>query len=78
MVNEVAEIKEVDEVLSYIKRAFPKIHREDFNDEYDSIAFKIAREWLLENGYEAYDFVWDILWKVTDMRLRTRYRKKGK
>jgi len=67
-----AERKWMDSVL------LPRRQREDFNDEYDSIASKVAREWLLENEYEVYDFVWDILYKVTDLRLRTKARKKGR
>jgi hypothetical protein len=50
VVKEMAERKWMDGVL------FPRRQREDFSDEYDSIASKVAKEWLLENGYEAYSY----------------------
>jgi predicted GIY-YIG superfamily endonuclease len=71
MVKEMAERKWMDSVL------LPRRQRDDFNDEYDSIVSKVAKDWLIENGYEVYDFVWDILWKLTDLRLRTKAREKG-
>lgn len=52
--------------------------RFDFNAEYNSIASKVAKGWLLENGYEVYDFFWDFLGKVTDLRFRIKARKKGR
>jgi len=52
--------------------------RFDFNDEYNSIASKVAKGWLLENGYEVYNFIWDFLGKVTDLRFRIKARKKGR
>ena len=59
MVKEMAERKWMDSVL------LPRRQREDFNDEYDSISRKVAKEWLLENGYEVYDFIWNILSPLT-------------
>jgi len=52
--------------------------RFDFNDEYNSFASKIAKGWLLENGYEVYNFIYDFLGKVTDLRFRIKARKKGR
>ncbi len=47
MVKQVAdERKWIDSIL------LPRRHREDFNDEYDSIASKVAKEWLADNNYE--------------------------
>lgn len=62
----------------------PRWHREDFNDEYNSIASKVAREWLLENKYEIYSFKEIIrkIRKVTDIRYKDlalkRFRKHAK
>ena len=54
MVKEMAERKWMDSVL------LPRRQREDFNDEYDSISRKVAKEWLVSNNYVVYSFrkVW--------------------
>jgi hypothetical protein len=67
-----SERKWMDSVL------LPRRQREDFNDEYTSISRKVAKEWLLENGYEIYDFIWYFLGKVTDLMLRIKARKRGR
>jgi len=72
MVKAMAERKWMDSLL------LPRTQREDYNDEYDSIASKVAKEWLLENGYVVYDFIWDFLDKVTDLRFHTDTRGKGR
>ena len=71
-----AEIKEIVDVLSYIKRKFPKKQREDFNDEYNLIGSKVAREWLLVENYEIYTFR-QIMSKVTNLRVRPQAIKRG-
>jgi len=52
--------------------------RFDFNEECNSLASKVAKGWLLENGYDVYNFIWDFLGKVTDLRFRIKARKKGR
>lgn len=52
----------------------PRRQRDDFNDEFDTITSKVAKDWLIENGYEVYNFVWDILWKITELRIASKRR----
>jgi hypothetical protein len=50
MVNGMAERKWLDSFL------LPRKKREDFNDEYYSIAKKVVKDWLTENEYEVQSF----------------------
>jgi len=54
MVKEMAERKWMDSIL------LPRMQIDDFSIEYDSIAAKVVKEWLLENEYEVYTYL-DIL-----------------
>jgi hypothetical protein len=45
-----SERKWMDSVL------LPRRQRKDFNDEYDSIASKVVKDWLVDNNYTAYSF----------------------
>lgn len=52
------------------------INKLDLHYEYDSIAYKVAKDWLLENGYKVYDFLWHILSPFTSESLSTIFGEK--